>query len=232
MFLLSPALLADYALHDRIGRLLATETRPGDEAFVTQRWLRESAPKRLMYDCLYGDLLGEDGPRRGVVDVGGGFSALTRRLLARHDYTLVELNAHDTTAALCGIERSLGRCFWIRGDWWAEADGGPWDLVIANDLFPNVDQRLGMFLDKFLPRAREVRLSLTYYDEPRFYLARRLQGEEVLCVLAWTGEQTRQVLGRHVHRFQGGESAIPTAAESVFPNGRQVLIVRLRGDRA
>ena len=87
-----------------------------------------------------------------------------------------------------------------------------------------------MFLEKFLPMAGELRVSLTYYDEPRFYFARRLQGEEVLCVLAWTGQQTREVLERHVHRAVAFDGKIPTDAVSVFPNGRQVLIARLRGD--
>ena len=230
MFVLTPPRLADYAASDRIGRLLADETQPGDEAFVSQRWLQESLPKRLMYECIYGDLLGDDGPRRRILDVAGGFCALTRRLLTRHDYTLVEISAHDAATALRAVERSLGRQFWVEGDWWAQAGGRPWDVVIANDLFPNVDQRLAMFLEKFLSLAGEIRLSLTYYDEPRFYFARRVQGEEVLCVLAWTGQQTREVLECYLHRAVAFDGKIPTDAVSVFPNGRQVLIARLRGD--
>jgi len=228
--LLTPERLTTYAEEDRIGRLLKDEAQAGDETFTAHRWLQDSPAKRLMYECVYGDLMREDAPRRRVLDVGGGASALTRRLVARHDYTLLELNAHDPAAALRRMEDALRRRFWVEGDWYGYGERGPWDVVVANDLFPNVDQRMAMFLDKFVELAVEIRLSLTYYDEPRFYLARRLEGDEVLCVLAWNGEQTRRVLASYRHRLLTGDGALPSEAVSVFPNGRQVLIAHLRGD--
>src|SRR5262249_12055581 len=53
-------------------------------------WLLRQDWKRALALPLYRDLLGE-GPRRRVLEVGGGLSALTLALARRHDYALVEL---------------------------------------------------------------------------------------------------------------------------------------------
>ena len=161
MYLLSRERLSEYLRDDWIGTALAAAERSGDSAFAAHRWLIESAPKRLMYHAVYGDLLAPDARPRRILDVGGGFCSLTRTLLGRHDYHLMEISAHDVATALRAEEDEVGRSFWLGGDWCAQSLDGPYDIVIANDLFPNVDQRLGLFLDKILPVAREVQLSLT-----------------------------------------------------------------------
>jgi hypothetical protein len=104
------------------------------------------------------------------------------------------------------------------------------DVVIANDLFPNVDQRLALFLDKFLPVANEIRLSLTYYNQPRFYRCRSLTSEEIFCMLAWDGEQTARTLMRYREQVVGaGFSELERQGPSLYENGRQVCLVTLRG---
>lgn len=227
----TPALLDAYCREDRIGHLLAEEARPGDELLAAQRWLREACAKRLIYEMLYGDLLDCRGLR--VLDVGGALNSLTRRLVAAHRYELIDLMAHDGPERVAAFRASLPKLSMQPADWWTCAVDGRYDVVIANDLFPNVDQRLQLFLERMLPIAGEVRLSLTYYNQPRFYMTRRVDGDEVLCVLAWTGGQTAAALMPYTERI-----AVPDFdqfagdAPSLFANGRQITVVSLRGGGA
>jgi hypothetical protein len=143
---------------------------------------------------------------------------------------LVDMFAHDGVETLRTMEQVVGRPFARAQDWYTWTPDGPLDLVIADDIFPNVDQRLALFLRKFVPIAREIRLSLTFYNRPRFYFARRLDGDEVLCLLAWNGDATWGALAPYL----GEADAVPRreladADEPLFANGRQVCVATLRG---
>ncbi|HWP27392.1 MAG TPA: class I SAM-dependent methyltransferase [Xanthobacteraceae bacterium] len=227
-YLLTRVRLEDYLRHDCIGDLLEKTRVEGIEAFTCERWLRDSAAKRLMYWELYGELLQYGAPRLRILDVGGGFCALSKILIEKHEYTLVEINAHDDGEQLRRMERQLGREFLAETDWYDLDANGGWDIVIANDLFPNVDQRLPLFLDKFIRACGEIRLSLTYHERSRFYFARRLNADEIICVLAWNGMQTWAAIEPYLSAEQRA-SGLPSAEESIFENGRQVLMARLNG---
>lgn len=234
MQLLTRAKLDEYLRDDTVARLLDAHSRKPDESFTTQHWLRDSAPKRCLYAALYGDLL--DGSRRSirVLDVGGGYTALTR-LLARHtDYTLLDIMSHDSRDGVHAIERKEGRPFLVDRDWLDFADeAGEYDLVIANDLFPNVDQRLTLFLERYLPRCTELRLSLTYYNAPRWYTVKRLDGDEVFHMVAWDGEATRRALQPFAGNLaQPQWEALLENPPSLYSNGRQVCLAMLRGELA
>ena len=228
--LVTRELVGAYLSDDAIGAFLDTQSRVEDELLTCQRWLRDTPAKRFIYARLYGDLL-VDNRRRRVLDVGGGLMSPTRALALRHDYTLVDLVAHDTIEAVERFLHEVHRSFLIQVDWFSFAAEGCYDVVVANDLFPNVDQRLELFLDKFLPCARAVRMTLTYYNTPRFYLTRRINADEVLCMLAWNGRLTRVTMEKYAERIAApGLSVLDQEAASVYPNGRQVCLVELRGD--
>jgi hypothetical protein len=231
MELVTTTLVEEYLRQDRILGALNSSSRPGDEDLTCQRWLRNEPAKRLILQKLYGDLL--TGPRRRVLDVGGGLTSITRVLAARHDYTLIDLMAHDRLPDVHGmLEGSLSAKVLVQD--WYEADlEDAYDVVVANDLFPNVDQRLGLFLDRILPRAAEVRLALTYYNDPRFYLAKRVNADEILCLLAWDGATTSRCLTRYEkHVEKPNFELLSTAAPSPFANRRQVCLATLRGRRS
>jgi hypothetical protein len=228
MQLVSEVSIAEYRKDDITSRHLDLYSTPTDEDLVCQRWLRESLPKRYIYQELYGSLF-EPGERVRVLDIGGGLTGLTAELARRHDYYLLDLLAHDHQADADSIAARANRDFILAHDW-AQLEPEPVDIVIANDIFPNVDQRLEMFLRRFLPNTRRMRLSLTYYDEPRAYLTRRIDADEILCMLAWNGEQLRHTLEKFSSVIVGADMDIFTRApNSVFPNGRQVCIVELNG---
>lgn len=223
--------LSLYLRHDLVARMLNLYAKPGDDRFASHRWLCDSPPKRMIFDELYGDLLRPDGVRRNVLDVGGGLTALTRPLAQRHDYLLLDILAHDEARPAEELCREIGRKFWISGDWFDHKLERPVDLIIANDLFPNVDQRLKPFLQRMLPRCRELRISLTFYNNTRYYFARRLNADEILCVLAYDAELTAAALRPFVDRIERADIASLSAERpSVYSNGRQIALAYLRGD--
>src|SRR5262245_53889272 len=89
--------LMDYLRADWVQEWLRTNSQPGDTNLTTQRWLAEQPAKRHIFSALYSDLLHTTGLR--ILDVGGGLTAVTRELGARHHYDLVELLAHDSPSS-------------------------------------------------------------------------------------------------------------------------------------
>jgi hypothetical protein len=223
--------LDSYLKSDKIAFLLNKYSKPGDEIFASQRWLLDSAPKRMLFEDLYGDLLTDGQKSYRILDVGGGVTGLTRMLAKHHDYHLLDIFAHDHQEALEGLRSEVGRGFWTNGDWYEHMPDMAFDIIIANDLFPNVDQRLRLFLDKALEKCREIRLSLTFYNNARYYLTQRIGAEEILCFLAFDGEQTAAVLSRFQDRIERPdfESLMDMSRPSLYSNGRQVAIAYLRG---
>jgi len=215
----------EYANRDWIRTRLDELSQGGDQGFTCQRWLRESLPKRAVFEQLYGDLLEPGG--KCVLDIGGGVTSFTRELAARNDYTLVDLMAHDSgmdgaAAAMAGTGRL------VTGDWWAFDSPLQFDVVVANDLFPNVDQRLALFIEKWLPRCGQMRLSLTWYDDPRWYVTKRVDGDEIFTVLAWDGERTLSTLLKfreNIIDFR--PEFFSSAGKSPYPNGRRVCVIWL-----
>jgi hypothetical protein len=223
-------MLERYLEHDEITAVLDRSGQASDEGLTCQRWLRETPAKRMILSILYGELLTSDRPLR-IADVGGGLTTVSRLLANRHNYTLIDLLAHDDRAAALAMMRETSRDFLVQDDWFKAALPDTFDLAIANDIFPNTDQRLELFLKRFLPIARRIRMSLTYYDDPRSYLTRRLDGEEIMCMLAWDGRHLRSVLERYRERIVVPDFEIfERQGASVFPNGRQVCLVEMRGD--
>jgi hypothetical protein len=229
--LITRDVLDKYLLEDATLDWLNANSRVGDDELTCQRWLRQTPAKRLAYQKLYGDLL-VPGPRLRVLDVGGGLTACTRALATAHDYTLLDLLAHDNASQAERMEAEVGRAFVVCNEWYGFDDPSTYDVVIANDLFPNVDQRLELFLQRYLPRARSIRLSLTYYNFPRFYLARRTDADEILCMLAWNGRTTRAALEPFIPESDRGTLALfEKSNASVYDNGRQVCLIELAGNR-
>jgi hypothetical protein len=227
--LLTREMLDAYLAEDSAKAWLDYNSREDDEKLTCQRWLRQTPAKRLVYQKLYGDLIAP-GPRKSILDVGGGLMAFTRELARRHDYTLLDLLAHDAAAEAQRMEAEAGRSFVVCSEWFGYDDLATYDVVIANDLFPNVDQRLQLFLDRYVAKARCIRMSLTFYNTPRFYLTRRVDADEILCMLAWNGKSTRVALEPYIaEENRGGLSLFEKVNPSVYDNGRQVCLVEISG---
>ena len=217
-------------------RLFLEPLRAADERFkaagvtaVSNNWHLQSAWKRALGSLVYGDLLA-DGPRRRILEVGGGLSGITWQLGRAHDYTLVELATHEGRNDYQFVEGEVGRPFVTFGDWDQLPLPGPQDLVVANDLFPNVDQRLDAFLDKFLSVAGEMRLTLTYYENT-VWQVRRITSGETLTVKPWGLREVARTLDRLTGEFgpyDRSQLLYEDYEGRLFTNRRNILWVRLR----
>ncbi len=233
MQLFDQAALQRYIQKDPILDQMHKTAAGCDASFVSHRWLLDSPPKRMIFQAVYGDLLVGETEAGTVLDVGGGYTALTR-LMLRHDmYTLLDIMVHDPHEQIRALEAETGQKFWVNSDWYHFTPTGGYDIVIANDLFPNVDQRLDAFLEKYLPLCREMRLTLTYYNTPRWYQVQRVDADEVFHMMAWDGQQTRRVLQEYADFIKAPAlDLLLQNPPSLFANGRQICMVTFNGKGA
>ncbi len=221
----------EYMKDDWILHLLQKEANAEENEIRTNIWMNQMENKRMVYANVYGDLLREKSGRR-VLDIGGGYNSLTKILAQNSDYTLVDFLAHGGNEYVKKVSAEY-QINWIAGDWYEINLDADYDIVIANDIFPDVDQRLEAFIDKMLPRCKELRLVLTYYNNPKFYLTKRTDDSELMTFLSWDGEITALKLRKYLER---AENTSPEELEnmkndfsSIYWNGRQVSYMKLYG---
>ncbi len=231
MFLLSGEGLTKYSEDDRLGRFLSDSALEHEKSLTCQQWLMDSAAKRYATSSVYSDLLETSGCR--ILDVGGGLTTIQRVLSEKHDCTLVDVLAHDTEESVQTFFDAAPNLAVRKQDWLDVPSTGTFDVVIANDLFPNVDQRVEAFIEHFLPICGEIRLTLTVYNNFRYYQTRRVNGDEILYLLAWNGAMLRPVIERYAGRIEGFSADIfETKSDSIFPNGRHVIVTTIKGDQS
>ena len=221
--------LAKYLEYDHIRDMLMESAREFDYNFVYHRWLMESPAKRMIFGDVYGEILFAKNIQYKVLDVGGGYSSFTRLLMGMGDYTLLDIMAHDSIYDMMKIEKEIGS-FHLKQDWFDFEPTEKYDYVIANDLFPNVDQRLEMFIEKFLPITKKLVMTLTFYDSDRFYKVKRVDADEIMTMLAWNREMVGDALKNYTKRIEHYNPLVfQTRSKSLFGNGRQVAKVILTG---
>ncbi len=239
MIVYTKKMLSDYLENDWILELLLNSETDADRQVRTHQWLKEMDNKRLVVSQVYEDLLCSEDTARSkkkiVLDVGGGYTALTGKMLANHDYHLLDFIAHGGQETIRKAEKDCGKKFWIDEDWMDyDISQTPCDVIIANDIFPDVDQRLELFIEKYLPYCKEMRLVLTFYNEPKYYRAKRVDDAEVLTFLSWDGEITGMKLKKYEDRILDTTveelEELKDIRESIYWNGRQVAYVRLKGE--
>src|SRR3990167_2177603 len=101
------AKLTKYLQDDFVLRALSEYSQ--DTNFASQRWLENIPAKRFIYADVYGELLQDKGKK--ILDIGGGFCGLSRRLIQQHEYTLVDPLHHDKPHIIKQIENKLVK-FW------------------------------------------------------------------------------------------------------------------------
>ena len=149
---INPALLETYLRSDPVSQLAAKAKQSA--VMTSQRWLDETPAKRLIYHELYADCLSSGGPA-SMLDVGGGLTALTPLLAKGRRYGLIDPLFHETPDGMTAIQQTTGGFEHLDSDWHGVETGG-WDLIVANDLFPNVDQRL------YFPRGQAGKVNRQY----------------------------------------------------------------------
>lgn len=226
MFKFNEKCLKSYSKKDIIGSILNPYSL--DNRFVSQKWLLTSISKRMIYYYMYYDILMSS---YNILDVGGGFCSLTREIIKHNNYTLLDIMAHDIGNLINDIENEIGTAFFIQGDWFDCNLDSNYDIIIANDLFPNVDQRLDLFIEKFLPICTEIRLSLTYYNKNIYYKVKRIAADEIFTIIPWNGGQVKEILKKYKDKIINPNFSIfENNDKSIFENDRQVIMVKLKGN--
>jgi hypothetical protein len=226
-----PASLADYMADDWVLREMdSLPASPGYESFMVQGWMRSMPEKRCTFSKVYSDVLKEREGLR-ILDVGAGISVFTPEFIAKHAFQMVDPLCPQDRAAIEDLSPKLPREVFFQKDWVDFPDDRKFDLIVANDLFPNADQRLREFVEWSLPRCKALRLVLTYFVTPRSYTCMRVDYEEYITVSAWRPEWVRWTLADFAERIEGfAPEKIPEASSEIFKNGRSVVFVEIRGD--
>ncbi|MCH1512645.1 MAG: hypothetical protein L7S58_03655 [Acidimicrobiales bacterium] len=228
MHLITNRLVEKYLEDDTTKQRLDKFSDQVPKGYVCEKWLEETPAKRYIYEALYGPLFSRES-NKTILDVGGGLTSLTQVLAKSHNYFLVDLLAHEQIENVKALEKSVGREFIIPKDW-ETLDDRSYNTIIANDLLPNADQRLEIFLNKFIPRCSHLKMLLTWYNTPRHYKTKRIDGDEIMFLLAWDGEQTRKVLEPFLpHIVNPDLGLFDEPQESVYPNGRQTCLIEFQG---
>lgn len=236
------SMLQQYLKDDWILKIAQEKEEADDVFFRTQTWLKEMDNKRMTMVDLYGDILKADDiyinttKKLEVLDVGGGYTSLAREFVEKANYELLDFMAHGEHNRVKAIEKKLAKNFCNICDWYDFKIAHSYDLIIANDIFPDVDQRLELFLNKFLPHCKELRILITYYNSPKFYTTKRVDDTEMLTFLSWDGEITglklKKYLTRIIDTTEAELDALKNDNSSIYRNGRQVVFLKLKGDLA
>jgi len=205
---------------------------------VANDWLIKMPWKRSLGLMIYGDLLAHSERPLSVVEIGGSLSGLTLALLERHDYTLVEKVTHEAPEDYRKVEAIAGKKFCFLDDWNNYSIGKDIDLVVASDIFPNVDQRAYEFFDKFLPHTKEMRVTLTFYENV-FFEVKRISSGEVLIMKPWGVREILSLLQyieeRHPFFWCGvtvetlrSEIHYEDLQGKLFTNKRNIVLLKLK----
>ena len=221
--------LNNYLLDDWIEKSINDLLDDKVELYTSDKWLLESASKRCIYDLLYGDI---SSPRRKlrILDVGGGLSSLSATIFQNSDYEVLDLFHHQSCSELKKFCSTYDSVKLIQEDWEKFELSHDYDFIIANDLFPNVDQRLDEFINKFSSYCTELRLSLTYYNSKRCYKVKRVDADEYFFIKPFNGKQLHSVLESLIDPLdQATLEKLKFGKSSIFQNGRQVCTSYIRG---
>ena len=223
--------LEEYLKNDWILELIKQNVDDAEREVRTNQWLTNMDNKRLIYADVYGDILHKKSFGK-VLDVGGGYNALTKILASHAQYTLLDFIAHGGQEVIKNVSEMYG-IKWLERDWYEIEDMDNYDVIVANDIFPDVDQRMELFIDRMLPHCRELRLVVTYYNTPRFYTTKRTDDSEIMTFLSWDGEITAVKLRKYMDRSSISEYDLQFMREnksSIYRNGRQVAYVVIKRD--
>ncbi len=224
--------LVEYMKNDWIMSMLLENETKEEKSVRTNQWLKEIEAKRMIYADVYGDFLQQSNSGLRVLDVGGGYNSLTKVMAQNVDYTLCDFLAHGGQAAI------LPSIVWVDSDWndyYAQIGLGggktEFDVIVANDIFPDVDQRIEIFIEKSLKIAKEVRLVITYYNTAKYYLTKRVDDSELMTFLSWDGEIMAMKLAKYLDNQSFSAElrfVMENETKSIFRNGRQVAYVIIR----
>ena len=227
MKLVNNAGLVNYLKEDWVADFLNTDKT--HQSLTCGQWLQDSPPKRYIYSELYKNLDSQYSGR--VLDIGGGLTAFSVHYARHFQYELVDLMHHDDSKQVEQFKKLMPENAVNVKDWAEFIPKKNYDIIISNDLFPNVDQRLADFIEKFMPVSREIRLSLTFYNNNIYYKVKRLGRKEILFIRPWDARRLVEELSPFKKYIKNVDFKLfEDLSPSVFANGRQICLLTIRGN--
>ncbi len=223
MEIISEKSVKKYSKHDKIKKILEQNQTNFEKNLHCQKWLKNDLPKRYTYFKNYYDLL--NTTHKKILDIGGALTTFTRLLCESHDYTLCEILNFNKKKEL----EKFKNLKILNGDWINQKFQN-YDLIISNDLFPNADQRLELFLIKALPHCKTLRFTLTVDNDNNYYVTKRIDQEEILTLKRVSGENLYNLFLKfnfdlNHHHY----NKLVFNRMSLWNNNRQVFFVELKG---
>ena len=196
-------------------------------------WLLKLDWKIPVSGLMFDDLITTDKKQK-ILEIAGSLSWFTLELLRKHDYTLIEKGFHENRKDYYNIQDLVGCKFVILDDWYDFNITEYYDLIIVNDLFPNADQRLFEFIDKYIRFTKKIRLTLTY-SENTFYEVKRLESGETLYMKPWGLRDIKDFFNYLYESYNVitdreevfSEIKYQTLKDIVFQNNRNILFLEL-----
>jgi len=194
-----------------------------------KRWFWKQV---VAYD-MYHDLLFKKKNLK-ILEIGGGLSFLTKRLADRHDYKVIDIcnnKSKSIDQSFFGYNLKIEKSNIVKfNDWFYNPEHilEHYDIVIANDLFPNVDQRLYQFMSKYKPYTKQIRLSLTYHSMNSFWQVKTNYGEH-LTIRPWNVSMISEFLQSHWEFIDGKENVWSKYEDmkEIFKSDTNVMTVRM-----
>ncbi len=178
------------------------------------QWVRENPIRHQINSWVLNRLA--KSPQQKIIEIGGGDSYFSQYLASRYAYNNIDLFVHG--------RRSGEKLPWMIESDWRDYRFVQDSVVLSLDLFPNVDQGLPQFLEN-TTHVPELILSLTCFKSGRHYRAKRLDGDEMLTLVAWN----LKTLRNSISDFVSNPEIIQANLEEVsaFSNSRDVYLVHL-----
>lgn len=223
IFPVTNGVVDNYLKNDVVKKDLKILQKNNKYNFHGDKWLLDSKPKRYIFFKFYYDLFNKSGIN--VLDVGGGMTLFWKKMAQNNSYSLIELMNHENIRDVKSFVKN-NKIRWIDKSWYEIKPTNKFDFVIANDLFPNVDQRLDLFVKRYLPACREMRLSISTYDEGKFYKVRRFDEDEILFIKPWTRKDFISWFN-DFFKLDLKSKRIYRSDIYRYPNGRSVVLLKI-----
>lgn len=199
--------------------------------FGCNNWLINSEPKRLIYDYMYGDLLNfrKETSKLKILDIGGGITLPQKIMGSIHNLTVIDLLAHDNKILAKNFSKN-NNINLIEDDWLnVISKNDKYDLVIANDIFPNVDQRLDIFFEIIKNITKNLRIVLTYHQLNKFYKVKRIDAEEIMYLNSWDEKDILHSFHKNsIFLSNSQREIIKKKLPSLYSNGRSIICLDLK----
>ena len=200
------------------------------EKFTCNKWLLESIEKRMIFNMLYSDFLQYKEEKLSILDVGGGINIFQKIISQNHNYAVLDIVNHEKKKEAENFAKNFNFNL-IISDWFDHLSENKenYDILIANDIFPNVDQRLLEFINLALKITQELRICLTYHQFLKIYKVIRKDCSEELTVKALNGRNVADIL--RISDLEVDENtlySIEKNTESIFQNKRTVALLKIK----